>query len=259
MNNSYLKDILDAQLASKNTIANLYSQADPLQIASKFKDPFIALICALFAYGNAKMIVKFLNSLDFDMLNFSDDEIRKIVKSKNFLYRFQNSSDVSEIFITIKRLKEYDLQGILLDGFNKRSLMVDAINELIAQIYKLNSYKSDSYEFFFGRGFDKEPKSPYKRYNMWLRWMVRDSDIDLGLFKSLPKSELILPLDTHTHKVSLELGLCDRKSYDYKAALCITSNLKIFDSSDPVKYDFALYRIGQSKELEIVKSGLNKI
>ncbi|MFW5606835.1 MAG: TIGR02757 family protein [Campylobacter hyointestinalis] len=245
MNNSYLKDILDAQLASKNTIANLYSQADPLQIASKFKDPFIALICALFAYGNAKMIVKFLNSLDFDMLNLSDDEIRRIVKSKNFLYRFQNSSDVSEIFITIKRLKEYDLQGILLDSFNKRSLMVDAINELIAQIYK--------------RGFDKEPKSPYKRYNMWLRWMVRDSDIDLGLFKSLPKSELILPLDTHTHKVSLELGLCDRKSYDYKAALCITSNLKIFDSSDPVKYDFALYRIGQSKELERVKSGLNKI
>ncbi|MFW5619191.1 MAG: DUF2400 family protein, partial [Campylobacter hyointestinalis] len=182
MNNSYLKDILDAQLASKNTIANLYSQADPLQIASKFKDPFIALICALFAYGNAKMIVKFLNSLDFDMLNLSDDEIRRIVKSKNFLYRFQNSSDVSEIFITIKRLKEYDLQGILLDSFNKRSLMVDAINELIAQIYKLNSYKSDGYEFFFGRGFDKEPKSPYKRYNMWLRWMVRDSDIDLGLF-----------------------------------------------------------------------------
>lgn len=259
MNNSYLKEILDEHLTSKNTIANLYSQADPLQIASKFKDPFIALICALFAYGNAKMIVKFLNSLDFDMLNLSDDEIRKEFKSKKILYRFQNSSDVSEIFITIKRLKEYDLQGILLDGFNKRSLMVDAINELIAQIYKLNLYKSDGYEFFFGRGFDKEPKSPYKRYNMWLRWMVRDSDIDLGLFKNLPKSELILPLDTHTHRVSLELGLCDRKSYDYKAALCITSNLKIFDSSDPVKYDFALYRIGQSKELERVKSRLNKI
>lgn len=244
-----LKKLLDQKLLETNTDQNLFNQPDPLQIAKKQNDPFIALICALFAYGNAKLILKFLNSLDFELLNKSDDEIRSNLISSNKLYRFQNPKDVSEIFITIKRLKDFDVEQILVNGFNQNGLMIEAINSLIAQIYKLNSYKSDGFEFFFGRTFQNEPKSPYKRYNMWLRWMVRHSDIDLGLFKKLPKSELILPLDTHTHKVSLTLGLCDRLSYDFKAANQITANLKEFDPNDPIKYDFALYRIGQSKEL----------
>ena len=85
---------------------------------------------------------------------------------------------------------------------------------------------------------------------MWLRWMLTDSDIDLGVFKNIDKSNLILPLDTHTHKVAQATGLCDRKSYDYKAAELISNNLAIFDPNDPIKYDFALYRIGQSGALK---------
>ena len=84
---------------------------------------------------------------------------------------------------------------------------------------------------------------------MWLRWMVRKSDIDLGLFDKISPSALILPLDTHTHKVSLKIGLCSRKSYDYKAAFEITQNLRQFDPQDPIKYDFAIYRLGQSGEI----------
>ena len=70
--------------------------------------------------------------------------------------------------------------------------MIEAVNELIKFIYGLNSYRSDGYEFFFGKSFEREPQSPYKRYNMYLRWMVRDSDIDLGLFKNLPKDKKII-------------------------------------------------------------------
>lgn len=244
-----LKAKLDAHVLDKNTDVGLFSHADPLQIASKFNDPIIALICALFAYGNAKLIVKFLNSLDFSLLNESENEIRKFYKTHK--YRFENPTDVAEIFITLSRLKkDFDMEQILKQGFDKNGLMIEAINALIAKIYSLNSYKSDGYEFFFGRVFDKKPTSPYKRYNMFLRWMVRDTDIDLGLFKSLPKSELLMPLDVHTHRVSLNLGLCARKSYDFNAVLDLTNNLKNFDPLDPIKYDFALYRIGQGKELE---------
>ncbi|QCD45081.1 TIGR02757 family protein [Campylobacter mucosalis] len=243
-----LKAKLDAHVLDKNTDVGLFSYADPLQVASRFKDPTIALICALFAYGNAKLIVKFLNSLDFRFLDESENEIRKFYKTHK--YRFQNTADVAEIFITLSRLKkECDMEQILKQGFGKNGLMIEAINALITKIYSLNPYKSDGYEFFFGRAFNDKPTSPYKRYNMFLRWMVRDTDIDLGLFKSLPKSELLMPLDVHTHRVSLNLGLCKRKSYDFLAVMDLTKMLREFDPLDPIKYDFALYRIGQGKEL----------
>ena len=160
-----------------------------------------------------------------------------------------------EIFITLSRLKkEGDIEEILARGLAKNGEMIEAVNELIKFIYGLNSYRSDGYEFFFGKSFSKAPQSPYKRYNMYLRWMVRDSDIDLGLFKSLPKSKLLMPLDVHTHRVSLNLGLISRKSYNFRAVRELTDKLCEFDPADPIKYDFALYRIGQSGELAQILS-----
>ena len=240
---SELKSLLDSHVLSKNTNLGLFEAPDPLQVATKFKEPNIALICALFAYGNAKMIVKFLNSLNFSLLDESEQNIKKNLS--NFKYRFQNENDVREIFITLSRLA-------------KNGEMIEGVNKLIKFIYKLNSYRSDGYEFFFGKSFDKEPQSPYKRYNMYLRWMVRDSDIDLGLFKNLPKDRLLMPLDVPTHRVSLNLGLINRKSYDFKAVMDLTKKLREFDELDPIKYDFALYRIGQSKELETIIKNLKK-
>jgi uncharacterized protein (TIGR02757 family) len=87
----------------------------------------------------------------------------------------------------------------------------------------------------------------YKRYNMFLRWMVRDDNLDIGLWKKVDTKDLIIPLDTHTFKVSQKLGLLSRKTYDLKAAVELTNKLKEFDPNDPVKYDFALYRLGQEK------------
>lgn len=244
-----LKKLLDLELGRKNTLENLFQSPDPLQIARKFTNPQICLICALFSYGNAALIVKFLKSLNFDLLNLSEDEIKKEIISRNLLYRFQNPQDVAEIFVLFKRAKNLDFEEIIFKNMQKFGDISHGINTLICELYKLNDYKSMGYEFFLGKTFLNTPKSPYKRYNMWLRWMVRDKDIDLGLFKKISPSNLIIPLDTHTHKVSLKIGLCKRKSYDFKAALEITQNLRKFDKNDPIKYDFALYRIGQSKQI----------
>ncbi len=82
---------------------------------------------------------------------------------------------------------------------------------------------------------------------MFLRWMVRKDALDLGLWKNIHTKDLILPLDTHTFNVSLKLGLLDRTTYDLQSALLITQKLKTFDANDPIKYDFALYRLGQEK------------
>ncbi|MSN97095.1 TIGR02757 family protein [Campylobacter sp. FMV-PI01] len=251
-----LKAFLDNQVNLKNSNQNLFNAQDPLWIATKFKEPNIALICALFGYGNAKLIVKFLESLNFSLLDEREEEIKKFYK--NHKYRFQNSDDITQIFITIKRLRnDLDIEEVFKKGYKKRYLMIDAIKTFIDQIYMLNSYTSMGYKFFFGKSFDKKPISPYKRYNMFLRWMIRDSDIDLGLFKGFDKKDLLIPLDVHTHRVSLNLGLISRKSYDFEAVNLLTHKLREFDKKDPIKYDFALYRLGQSGEINEILNNIN--
>ncbi|MCR6582630.1 TIGR02757 family protein [Campylobacter insulaenigrae] len=241
-----LKALLNDFASRKNTQKELFSYPDPLQIASVYKDETIALICALFAYGNAKNIVNFLNKLDFDLLQESEQNIIK--KCQNLKYRFQNSLDIAQIFITLKRLQNEDsIENIFTKAYKKNQNIIDAISYFINTIYKINSYRSYGYEFFFSKKF-KKPTSTLKRYNMYLRWMVRKDELDLGIFKSIQKKDLLIPLDTHTHKISLKLKLLKRQTYDFKSVLELTHNLKKIDPNDPIKYDFALYRIGQNKE-----------
>ena len=80
---------------------------------------------------------------------------------------------------------------------------------------------------------------------MFLRWVVRKDCLDLGLWESVKTQDLLLPLDTHTFRISKNLGLLKRKTYDFKAVLEVSAMLRKFDRNDPIKYDFALYRIGQ--------------
>ncbi|MCO6587621.1 DUF2400 family protein, partial [Escherichia coli] len=86
-------------------------------------------------------------------------------------------------------------------------------------IKTLNSYSSYGYAFFSGQIWQNTPTSPLKRYNMYLRWMVRKGELVLGLFTKIHTKYLLIPLDTHAHKISLTLGLLKRKIYDYKSVL----------------------------------------
>jgi len=83
-----------------------------------------------------------------------------------------------------------------------------------------------------------------KRLHLFLRWMVRQDHIDFGLWPELEPAKLIIPLDTHVAQVSRRLRLTRLKSPGLAMALEITENLKRFDPADPVKYDFALCRLG---------------
>jgi uncharacterized protein (TIGR02757 family) len=80
--------------------------------------------------------------------------------------------------------------------------------------------------------------------NLYLRWMVRRTAPDLGLWTFVDPAKLVMPLDTHVHRIATFLGLSDRKSGDWKAARAITDRLAKFDPADPVRYDFALCRLG---------------
>ncbi len=240
-----LKKRLDFWADKKNSAheLSLEASADPLQVACKYNDEFIALVCALFAYGNARAIVNFLSSLDFTLLDAHEDKIKKALEGK--IYRFQTNEDVVQFFLSLNKIKQISsLQDIFLKGYNENSCVISGIKSLISHIYDINPYRSRGYEFLIGK---IDSNSPYKRYNMYLRWMVRKDNLDLGLWQKVSKSDLLAPLDTHTHKMALKLGLIKRKTYDLKACLELTEAFKKFDKNDPIKYDFALYRIGQEK------------
>jgi uncharacterized protein (TIGR02757 family) len=222
--------------------------ADPLRVAKPYNDDVIALLCALFAYGNAKLIEKFLLSLDFSAL---DDEENIYKRLKGRYYRFQTNQDVIEIFKTFAKFKKnYSLEEVFLKGYKVKESVLDGLRELISALYDINHYRSGGYEFLLGKIPSQNPSSPYKRWNMFLRWMVRDDELDMGLWKRVKKSSLLIPLDVHTFNVSKKLALLNRKSYDFKAVLELTQTLRGFDANDPVKYDFAIYRLGQSKEID---------
>ena len=250
-----IKELLDNEVNQRNNNLELtYDKPDPLLVASRYDDEFIILLCALFAYGNARLIVKLLDTFDFSLLEKSDEIIDKELNS--FYYRFQNSQDIKTIFKTFKRLKQIDsLNSIFVNAYKKENSVLEGIDALIQTIHNIANYKSQGFTFLISSPFKRDKQriikelgnAPYKRWNMFLRWMVRDDNLDLGLWRGVDKKDLILPLDTHTFKVSQKLGLLDRQSYDLKSALLITQKLKEFDSLDPIKYDFSLYRIGQEK------------
>ncbi|ETD27162.1 TIGR02757 family protein [Helicobacter canis NCTC 12740] len=187
-------------------------------------------------------------------------------------YRFQTSNDVKLLFASLACIIA---QGGLESSFSRKApplAVISAISQAICShasrilaspLYapffshdycaRFLASRQFSQGFSFLVGFS--PSSPLKRWNMFLRWLTRKDHIDLGLWQDLlSPSDLLLPLDTHTLRISRALTLLQRKSYDRKAVLEVSAALKRFCAHDPIRYDFALYRIGQSgawlKQLE---------
>lgn len=92
--------------------------------------------------------------------------------------------------------------------------------------------------------------STCKRLCMYLRWMVRPADrgVDFGLWRSIRPKDLLIPLDVHVHRVAIRLGLIRGKNKNWKTVLELTGVLKELEPDDPVKYDFALFNLGQLKQ-----------
>ena len=240
-----LKNLLENEIKQKDFYKVNNDNPDPILIAKQYKEEKISLICSLFAYGKASLIVKFLQKIDFNILNESDSEIKKYFQ--NFKYRFQTSEDIAQFFITLKRID--NLEELFLKGYKKNNFVIDGIDAILEEFQKVNNFNSHGYKFLISNRFPNKTKgiSPYKRWNMFLRWMVRKDEIDFGLWRKIETKNLIIPLDTHTFNVSKKLGLLHRKTYDLESAILLTNKLKEFDPNDPVKYDFAIYRMGQNK------------
>ncbi|WP_457743258.1 TIGR02757 family protein, partial [Sulfurimonas sp.] len=180
-----------------------------------------------------------------------NEEIKKNLQ--NHYYRFQKSEDIVALFIALKRLNAVTtIETLFVEAYRPKRSILDGLNAVILKLTSLYPHTSRGYTFLLSNVTKKRKGAgALKRWMMYLRWMVRKDNIDMGLWSGVNKADLIMPLDTHTFKVGLRLGLLKRKTYDLEAAFELTNTLKTFDKNDPLKYDFALYRLGQEKILSV--------
>ena len=249
MTRAQIKTLLDSHVARHETEATISETSpDPILIPRHYRTHESALIAALFSYGNVRAIMGFLKALDLSVLH-EEEAVIKHTLSKAY-YRFQTPEDVTALFIALRRLlTQGSLEAHFLSGYQKGHDVLEGIGALIRALDKAYPYESRGYRFLLGTAPDpaNPAGSPLKRWNMFVRWMARNRTPDLGWWPSVDPARLIVPLDTHTFRVSRNLGLLTRKSCDLKAALALTKSLRRFDPVDPVKYDFALFRLGLEK------------
>jgi len=166
-----------------------------------------------------------------------------------FKHRFNTGNDIADLLEILKIvLKKFgSIEKAFLAGYRKEDKnIIPALTIFCERLYRL--YENNSRRPI-SKGFQFLLSSPSngsvcKRLNMFLRWMVRSDDVDLGLWKSIDKSKLVVPVDTHIARLCKILGLYKRKTLSIKAAMEITESFKKIEPADPVKYDFALSRIG---------------
>ena len=129
----------------------------------------------------------------------------------------------------------HDDVSVALDSFSERALALD-----IRRAYKRVPKRPGVCSFF-----PRPSKgSACKRLNLYIRWMVRSDEIDLGVWRRVSAGKLIVPLDTHVIRLGRCLRLTRYRSPGWRMAADITASLRALDPADPVRFDFSLCHIG---------------
>ncbi|MBN2456889.1 MAG: TIGR02757 family protein [Sedimentisphaerales bacterium] len=247
-----VKDVLE-RLYEKYNHHSLI-KPDPLQFVYQYRRKadmeIVALLASALAYGRVAQIEKTLTNLfgrmgnsPFEYVqNFNAEQREKL---KSFKHRFTTGDALTDLL---------ELLQVVLSRFG-------SIEELFSQAYSSSdeniipalSRFCDSLTTSHNGQMTRSLKyllacpvrgSACKRLNLFLRWMVRDDDVDTGLWKSIDKAKLIVPVDVHMGRLCKILGFYGRKSISLSTALEITDSFRQISPADPVKYDFALSRIG---------------
>ena len=56
----------------------------------------------------------------------------------------------------------------------------------------------------------------------------------------------MIPIDVHVSRTARTLGLVSRKQNDRRTVEELTAKLREFSPEDPVRYDFALFGVGEA-------------
>ncbi len=221
---------------------------DPLELVLRYRDPLdqevAGLLAAAFAYGRADIVVANVGRVLDAMVPSPYLYLKTFARSEAearfaaFAHRFQKMPElVTLLGCMAETIEEHGSLGELFQACYREE--DDDIGPSLARF--VETMRSRSIEYLLTSPNDG---SACKRMNLYLRWMVRRTSPDLGLWTFVDPAKLVMPLDTHIHRIATFLGLNKRKSADWKAARALTDRLAKFNPTDPVRYDFALCRLG---------------
>lgn len=240
----------------RDTLETLYRRwersavPDPIALVRRYRSPadreVAGWIASAFAYGRVEQILKDAGGL-LDALGPSPARTvaEKTFSARElafFRHRFHGPRDAADLLFIVGECirREGSVGAFFARRFAPDRTVAGMLDRVSAETLSWRP-PSPTLSFLLPRPSDG---SACKRWNLYLRWMVRDDAMDFGLWKEIPPSALVVPTDTHVHRVSRRLGLTRRKSADWKTAGEITARLARLDPADPVKYDFAICQLG---------------
>ena len=227
-------------------IPHLFTKREDIEIAGFF--------AAVFAWGNRTTIINKSNELMRLMenephqfiLHHTPADLQRLL---HFRHRTFNADDLLYFiqFLHHHYHRHTSLEAAFLPAGEGQVLIEDALNHFYYYFFSLHPVPERT---------KKHIAAPFKgstckRLNMFLRWMVRKDErgVDFGLWQRISPADLICPVDVHVARVARSFGLIQRTQTDWLAALELTEALKVWDSADPVKFDFALFSLGVGKEM----------
>ncbi len=227
--------------------------ADPVQFPRRFSAiqdvEIVSLLAAIIAWGNRKMICRdaerLLQWMDYSPFHWVMDEGYESLLDETNVHRTLFASHLKVLLRGLRSI--YRSHGSLdcfaaSNAVGKMEMPAwELVKHLQKRIEEANNGRRCPVECLPGN----LETTALKRVNMALRWLVRDDGIvDMGVWKSIPKSKLFIPLDVHVGNVSRRFGLLTRKANDRKSVELLTSALRYVCPEDPTLLDFALFGLG---------------
>ena len=257
-----LRPTFDAFLEQSDAWARI--ARDPIEFPHRYQSPAdieaAAFLSASLAYGRVDLFKPKLEALLLQMGPSPSQFLATLTPAgaarlvDGFVYRFNVATDLAVLLMGIGAVQREQgslevpcVESLLATGDLKTALV--ALTRAVrgaAPLTKLRKLLGPE------RGLDhllplKLGPGASKRLNLFLRWMVRGPDgVDFGLWRRIPSSALIIPLDTHSGRMGKHLGLTRRNDLSWKTAEDITAGLRVLDPEDPVRFDFALCHFGMT-------------
>jgi uncharacterized protein (TIGR02757 family) len=232
-------------------------ELDPVAVVHRYPRPedqeLVALMASAVAFGNVKALRSKLEQalarLGPDVAQVADDELDVFARLHGWKHRVYRGEDLARLLIGARRIQRASgsLGRRFAEDLEKQGELRAALSAFAGAIREAGGLTRRSSAKRRGAAHilaDPDGSSGCKRLLLYLRWMVRPADgVDLGLW-DVPTDVLLVPVDTHIHKLGRNLGFTRRANLSWKTAQEITEALRRFDPVDPAKYDFALCHMG---------------
>jgi len=248
-----LKSRLDGLCAQYDTTLAL--EKDPLSVVLEYPRPLdrevAAFVAAHLAYGRVDPMIRAVRAVlaplgdrpSLCLRAGTEAGLRKDLTRAlgPWAWRFHTGPDLVAWLLAWRRLDAESGQGLEAHLTPQVGEAPDGALSRLVQRLRRELPISHGTRFTLP---DPAEGAACKRWRMLLRWMVRPSWPDLGLWTGLSPDRLVIPLDTHVARVSRFIGLTRRATPDGKMAREITEALLRLDPTDPLRYDFALSHLG---------------